>query len=71
MKYVQDNCRKCEEKYVNKKYDAKDQKEMWRAIKNHIEKKNRSAIESMIFNQIEYKENSDIANWFNKCFVTV
>lgn len=53
--------------YVNKK--MKNDKEIWSKIKSHIVKKNCFEIESMIFNQTEYKENSDIGNGFNKYFV--
>ena len=49
-------------KFINNRINkAKDQKEMWRQIKNLILKRYQTAIESMIFNQIERKENLQIA----------
>lgn len=36
--------------------------------KNHVLKQNQNVIQSVIFNQVEYKESVQIANWFNKCF---
>lgn len=56
--------------YINNKINsATDQKEMWKQIKNLIFRKNRSAIETVIFDQVECKDNFDIANNFNKYFI--
>lgn len=58
-------------KYINNKIIfAKDQKEMWREIKNLILKKYMSTIEAVIFDTIEYKNNLEIAENFNKYFIS-
>lgn len=58
-------------KYINNKINnAKDQKEMWRKIKSLILKKAHNPIETVIFDQIEYKENYQIASMFNKYFIS-
>lgn len=59
-------------KYINNKITlANDQKEMWRQIKNLIlKKRSESTIETVIFNTIEYTNKYEIAENFNKYFVT-
>ena len=56
--------------FINNRINrAKDQKEMWREIKNLRLKRDQTAIESVIFDQIECKENLQIAGKFNKFFL--
>lgn len=56
--------------YINKKItNTKDQRQMWNNIKNLVLKKPKSVIQNVIFNNIEYKNNHDIANQFNEYFV--
>lgn len=58
------------EKYVNSKINnAKDQKQMWKQIKELVLKRNKNVIKTVIFNEIEYKDNFQIATQFNKYFV--
>ncbi|XP_037822581.1 serine protease/ABC transporter B family protein tagA-like [Lucilia sericata] len=57
-------------KYINNKItNAKDQKQMSNQLKNLVLRKNQTVIKSVIFNQIEYKENKQIADEFNKYFI--
>lgn len=56
--------------YINKQINnAKDQKQMWREIKNLVLKKNKTGIKDVIFNDIEYKDNYQMATQFNDYFV--
>lgn len=56
--------------YVNNKVsNAKDQKEMWKQIKDLVLKKCQNVIQTVIFDNIEYKDNKEIANKFNQYFV--
>lgn len=57
-------------KFINHKIsNAKDQKQMWKEIKDLVLNKNKNVIQNVIFNNIEYKENLQIASHFNKYFV--
>lgn len=57
-------------KYINNKINnADDQKQMWREIKDLVFKKKHNEIKNVIFNQVEYKDNIEIANQFNNYFV--
>lgn len=57
-------------KYVNNKINnAKDQKQMWKEIKNFVLKKEETIIKTVIFNDRECKDNYQIANKFNNYFV--
>lgn len=57
-------------KYINNRINnAKDQKQMWNEIKSLVIKKPKNVIKSVIFNQVEYKDNLQIANKFNNYFV--
>lgn len=57
-------------KYINNQINnAKDQKDMWREIKDLVLKKNKNVIQSVIFNNIEYKDNYNIASQFNNYFI--
>lgn len=57
-------------KYVNNKINnAPNQKQMWIEIKNLVLKKSNEAIKSVIFNQVEIKDNKQIASHFNNYFV--
>ncbi|XP_075167997.1 uncharacterized protein LOC142240182 [Haematobia irritans] len=57
-------------RYINSKINgAKNQKQMWRKIKDLVLRNEKSAIDNVIFNQIEYKDNRVIANKFNEYFV--
>ena len=47
---------------------TKNQNEMWKEIKDLVLKKPKDVIETVIFNQIECKKNSEIANNFNEYF---
>lgn len=61
----------------NAKYDfvngeinkAKDQKQMWTTIKNLVIKKKPNVIKSVVFNDVEHKNNYKIACEFNKYYV--
>lgn len=57
-------------KYINNKINnAKDQKQMWKEIKHLVLKKKQSVITNVIFNNVEYKDNNQIASHFNNYFV--
>lgn len=57
-------------KYINNRIkNARDQKQMWREIKELVIKQNKNEIKCVIFNNVEYKEYYQIASHFNKYFV--
>lgn len=64
------NIKNAKNNYINNKINnATDKKEMWELIKNLIFRKSRSAIETVIFDQVECKDNFDIVDNFNKYFI--
>ena len=47
---------------------SKDQKQMWKKIKELVFNKKQNVVQSVIFNQLEFQENYLIANQFNNYF---
>lgn len=57
-------------KYISDKIDyATDQKSMWQSIKNFVLNKPKAEIKEVIFNNIKFTDNIEIANKFNNYFV--
>lgn len=64
------NVENAKNKFTSDKINkSTNQKEMWREIKDLVLKKPRDEINNVIFNNIEYKDNFEIANNFNMYFV--
>ena len=58
--------------YINNRINNDtDQKQMWNEIKALVMKKKPTVIKTVIFNPVEYKDKTQIANQFNNYFVGV